>query len=83
MSSWTPTTYKTRNWTEYNQFLKQRGSLSIWFASEADDGFCGKLVETRWVGLVRAGLQHSVPTTKNVVRRHPVQGISRAAAPSE
>ena len=34
MSSWTPTTYKTRNWAEYNQFLKQRGSLSIWFDSE-------------------------------------------------
>lgn len=34
MSSWTPTTYKTRNWVEYNQSLKQRGSLSIWFDPE-------------------------------------------------
>jgi hypothetical protein len=34
MSSWTPTTYKTRNWAEYNQSLKQRGSLSIWFDPE-------------------------------------------------
>ena len=34
MNSWTPTTYKTRNWAEYNQFLKQRGSLSIWFDCE-------------------------------------------------
>ncbi|OIQ24483.1 MAG: IS5 family transposase [Alphaproteobacteria bacterium MedPE-SWcel] len=34
MSSWTPTTYKTRNGAEYNQSLKQRGSLSIWFDSE-------------------------------------------------
>ncbi len=31
MSSWTPTTYKTRNWAEYNLSLKNRGSLSIWF----------------------------------------------------
>ena len=31
MSSWTPTTYKTRNWKAYNLSLKQRGSLSIWF----------------------------------------------------
>lgn len=34
MSSWTPTTYNTRNWAEYNQSLKQRGSLSIWFDPE-------------------------------------------------
>jgi hypothetical protein len=34
VSSWTPTTYKTRNWAEYNQSLKQRGSLSIWFDPE-------------------------------------------------
>ena len=34
MSSWTPTTYKTRNWSEYNLSLKQRGSLSIWFDPE-------------------------------------------------
>jgi hypothetical protein len=34
MSSWTPTTYKTRNWAEYNLALKQRGSLSIWFDPE-------------------------------------------------
>jgi hypothetical protein len=31
MSSWTPTTYKTRNLKAYNLSLKQRGSLSIWF----------------------------------------------------
>jgi hypothetical protein len=31
MSSWTPTTYKTGNWSDYNRALKQRGSLSIWF----------------------------------------------------
>ena len=34
MSSWSPTTYKTRNWAQYNQSLKQRGSLSIWFDPE-------------------------------------------------
>ena len=34
MSSWTPTTYKTQNWAEYNHSLKQRGSLSIWFDPE-------------------------------------------------
>ena len=31
MSSWPPTSYKTRNWSDYNRALKQRGSLSIWF----------------------------------------------------
>lgn len=34
MSSWTTTTYKTRNWKAYNFSLKQRGSLSIWFDPE-------------------------------------------------
>ena len=34
MSSWAPTTYKTRNWAEYNLSLKQRGSLAIWFDPE-------------------------------------------------
>ena len=34
MSSWTPTTYKTRNWAQYNHSLKQRGSLLIWFDPE-------------------------------------------------
>lgn len=34
MSSWTPTTYKTRNWAEYNHSLKERGSLLIWFDPE-------------------------------------------------
>ena len=34
MSSWTPTTYKTKNWSDYNQALKRRGSLSIWFDAE-------------------------------------------------
>jgi hypothetical protein len=34
MSSWTPTKYKTRNWAEYNLWLKNRGSLSIWFDAE-------------------------------------------------
>jgi hypothetical protein len=31
MSSWAPTKYKTTNWSSYNDSLKQRGSLSIWF----------------------------------------------------
>jgi hypothetical protein len=31
MSSWALPTYKTKNWSECNQALKQRGSLSIWF----------------------------------------------------
>ena len=34
MSSWTPTTCKTTNWSDYNTALKQRGSLSIWFDAE-------------------------------------------------
>jgi hypothetical protein len=34
MSSWAPTKYKTKNWSSYNESLKQRGSLSIWFDPE-------------------------------------------------
>lgn len=30
MSSWTPTRYKTTNWSSYNSALKRRGSLTIW-----------------------------------------------------
>jgi len=26
-----PPTYKTRNWPAYNEALKRRGSLTIWF----------------------------------------------------
>jgi hypothetical protein len=28
-------TYRSRNWREYNNALKQRGSLTIWISSEA------------------------------------------------
>ena len=31
MSRPTPPTYKTRNWPSYNEALKRRGSLTIWF----------------------------------------------------
>lgn len=31
MSRPTPPPYKTRNWPSYNQALKRRGSLTIWF----------------------------------------------------
>ncbi|MCT4577780.1 IS5 family transposase [Donghicola sp.] len=31
MSSWTPTKYKTTNWSAYNEELRRRGSLTIWF----------------------------------------------------
>lgn len=34
MSSWTPTRYKTTNWSSYNRALKQRGSLTVWFDPE-------------------------------------------------
>ena len=34
MSSWTPTKYKTKNWSSCNHSLKQRGSVSIWFDPE-------------------------------------------------
>lgn len=34
MSSWSPTKYKTKNWSSYNDSLKRRGSLSIWFDPE-------------------------------------------------
>jgi hypothetical protein len=31
MSRPTPTSYKTRNWPEYNKAPKRRGSRTIWF----------------------------------------------------
>jgi len=31
MSSWAPTKYKTTNWSAYNEALKRRGSLTLWF----------------------------------------------------
>ncbi|WP_424984561.1 IS5 family transposase [Microbulbifer sp. S227A] len=34
MSSWAPTKYKTTNWSAYNESLKRRGSLAIWFDPE-------------------------------------------------
>ncbi|MDW3225544.1 MAG: IS5 family transposase [Paracoccaceae bacterium] len=34
MSSWASAKYKTKNWSSYNDSLKRRGSLSIWFDPE-------------------------------------------------
>ena len=34
MSNWSPTKYKNTNWSSYNDSLKRRGSLSIWFDPE-------------------------------------------------
>ncbi|WP_411837301.1 IS5 family transposase [Paracoccus sp. ME4] len=34
MSSPAPPTYKTRNWSAYNEALKRRGSLTVWFDAE-------------------------------------------------
>ena len=34
MSRPTPPAYKTRNWPAYNEALKRRGSLTIWFDTE-------------------------------------------------
>ena len=31
MSNWSPTKYTSSNWPSYNNALKERGSLSIWF----------------------------------------------------
>ena len=36
MSSWTPMKYKTTNWSAYNEALKRRGSLMIWFDPEME-----------------------------------------------
>lgn len=34
MSSWAPTNYRTTNWSSYNDALRQRGSLTVWFDPE-------------------------------------------------
>jgi len=31
MSSWARTKYKTTNWSAYNEALRRRGSLTVWF----------------------------------------------------
>jgi len=31
MNIWAPTKYTTSNWSTYNNALKRRGSLAIWF----------------------------------------------------
>jgi hypothetical protein len=31
MSGWAPTKFKTTNWSAYNEALRQRGQLTIWF----------------------------------------------------
>ncbi|MEP0155601.1 MAG: IS5 family transposase [Pseudophaeobacter sp.] len=31
MSSWAPTKYRTTNWSAYNEALRRRGSLTVWF----------------------------------------------------
>ena len=36
MSSWAPTKYKTTNWSVYNEALRQRGSLTIWFDADME-----------------------------------------------
>jgi hypothetical protein len=36
MSRPTRPTYRTRNWPAYNEALKRRGSLTIWFDPEMD-----------------------------------------------
>lgn len=35
----TKTTYKLSNWSAYNQALRQRGSLSVWFSEEAAEAW--------------------------------------------
>ena len=41
MSRPTPATYKTTNWPAYNDALKRRGSLTIWFDPEMSwEGLC-------------------------------------------
>ena len=34
MSGWAPTKYKTTSWSAYNEALKRRGSLELWFDPE-------------------------------------------------
>ncbi len=31
MSSWTPTNYETPTWSAFNEALRRRGSLTVWF----------------------------------------------------
>ena len=39
MTQQTQAKYRIRNWVEYNKALVQRGSLTIWFSSEAIEGW--------------------------------------------
>lgn len=63
MSRPTPPTCKTRNWPAYNEALKHRGSLTIWFDpamawEAAPSGKCGD--QRKWIAraVVSAAKSH-------------------------
>ena len=39
--------YKVKNWREYEQGLKNRGSLTIWFSDEAIDAWAPQVEEKK------------------------------------
>lgn len=46
MNSWAPTKYKTTNWSTYNNALKRRGSLAIWFDPDTALGAANAVVSS-------------------------------------
>ena len=57
MSSWTPTTYQTKNWAAYNRALKQRGSLSLWFGAAMNRGAAPSVKQGRQQAYSDAAIQ--------------------------
>ena len=50
-------TYHVRNWAEYNDGLRRRGDLTVWFDEEAIAGLEGRQDRQAWrsTGLFRHG----------------------------
>ena len=79
MSSWAPTKYKTKNCSSYNDSLKQRGSLSIWFDPEMvwtppPSGKRGRGFVQSLLRLV--GLDWAAPDFSTLCRRQQTLNVS-------
>jgi hypothetical protein len=52
--------YKVTNWPEYNEALRRRGDITIWFTKEAIDGW--HPVKTGALGRTLVYLDHAIET---------------------
>jgi putative transposase len=69
------TAYRVKNWSEYDQSLRDRGDLTLWISQDAIDGPCQLVAEPRSVWHTPV-MNTSTPTDKN--HRFPPEIISHA-----